>query len=123
MARILLVEDNEMSADMLARRLSRLGHEVTIARDGEQAVDFTITLVPELVLMDLSLPLRDGYEATRLIKQNPETRSVPVMALTAHALPQERARAFQVGCDDYETKPIDLARLVEKMNRLLNRES
>ena len=122
MTKILLVEDNEMSADMLSRRLKKRGYDVHLATDGQQAVDMTAALLPQLVLMDISLPLIDGCEATRQIRANPSTAAVPIIALTAHALAYERARAFEAGCDDYDTKPVDLERLLGKMTAILGKE-
>ena len=119
MAKVLLVEDNEMNRDMLSRRLQRRGYEVVLATDGAQAVDMAKAEVPDLILMDMSLPLLDGWEATRRIKADAETASVPVVALTAHAMSGDRGRALDAGCDDYDTKPIDLRRLLEKMQALL----
>jgi CheY-like chemotaxis protein len=120
-AKILLVEDNEMNADMLSRRLIRRGYEVHIVRDGQKAVDTIESLKPDLVLMDMSLPVLDGWEATLRIKQNPKTKDIPVMALTAHALATERERALEAGCDEYETKPVEFERLLGKMEALLKR--
>lgn len=119
MARILLVEDNEMNADMLSRRLLKIGHEVHLAPDGEQAVSMTQSLRPDLVLMDISLPLIDGCEATRRIRAHPEIARTVVVALTAHALPFERARAMEAGCDDYDTKPVEFERLRGKIQAAL----
>lgn len=122
MTKILLVEDNELSADMLLRRLKKRGYDVHVATDGQQAVDMAAALLPELVLMDISLPLFDGCEATRRIRENPATAQVPIIALTAHALPQERARALEAGCDDYDTKPVELERLLGKIRAMLATE-
>ncbi|HKN33950.1 MAG TPA: response regulator [Terriglobales bacterium] len=119
MARILLVEDNEMNRDMLSRRLQRKGYSVTIAPDGEQGLSLACSEIPDLILMDISLPLIDGYEVTRRLKANPRTRYIPVIALTAHALLTDREMAFAAGCDDYDTKPIDFGRLSEKIENLL----
>jgi len=119
MARVLVVEDNEMNRDMLSRRLIRQGYEVIEATDGEQAVATAKQELPDIILMDMSLPSVDGWEATRRLKAEPSTRSIPVIALTAHAMPDDRAKALEAGCDDYDTKPVELARLLEKMNRLL----
>jgi CheY-like chemotaxis protein len=118
---ILLVEDNELSADMLLRRLKKRGYDVHLATDGEQAVGMAAALLPALVLMDIGLPSFDGCEATRRIRANPSTKALPVIALTAHALPDERARALDAGCDDYDTKPVDLERLLGKMAVLLGK--
>ncbi len=119
MAKILLVEDNEMNRDMLARRLQRRGYEVVVAEDGEQAVDKTRTEAPDLILMDLSLPVMDGWEATRQIKADDDIAQIPIIALTAHALESDRTKALETGCDDFETKPVDIGRLLEKMGALL----
>jgi two-component system, cell cycle response regulator DivK len=121
MAKILLVEDNEMNRDMLSRRLGRRGYDVTIAVDGEQGVAMARSEAPALILMDMSLPGLDGWEATRQIKATPETRSIPVIALTAHAMSGDREKAIAAGCDDFDTKPVDLARLIEKIEALLGR--
>lgn len=119
MARILLVEDNEMNRDMLSRRLNRRGFEVLIAEDGGLAVSMTQTERPDLVLMDMSLPVIDGWEATRRLKADPETAGIPIIALTAHAMDSDRERALEVGCDDYDSKPVDLPRLLSKIETLL----
>jgi two-component system, cell cycle response regulator DivK len=121
MAKILLVEDNEMNRDMLSRRLGRRGYDVTIAVDGEQGVAMARSEAPALILMDMSLPGLDGWEATRQIKATPETRGIPVIALTAHAMSGDREKAIAAGCDDFDTKPVDLARLIEKIEALLGR--
>lgn len=121
MAKILLVEDNEMNRDMLSRRLKRKGYEVVIAVDGGQGVAMSKTENPELILMDMSLPVLDGWEATRQIKSAPETASVPIIALTAHAMAGDRDKAMEAGCDDYDTKPIELPRLLTKMKTLLEK--
>lgn len=120
MARILLVEDNEMNRDMLSRRLVRKGHEISLAFDGAQGVAMVRTIRPDLVLMDMSLPVMSGYDATRELKKDPDTRHIPVIALTAHAMSGDRDRALQAGCDDYETKPIELPRLLEKIEQQLS---
>ena len=119
MARILLVEDNEMNRDMLSRRLNRRGFEVLIAEDGGLAVSMTQTERPDLVLMDMSLSVIDGWEATRRLKADPETAGIPIIALTAHAMESDRERALEVGCDDYDSKPVDLPRLLGKIETLL----
>ena len=116
---ILLVEDNEMNRDMLERRLARRGYRVTTALDGEQGVEAATRELPDLVLMDLSLPTVDGWEATRRLKASEATRRVPVIALTAHALSDERERALEAGCDDYDTKPVELTRLLAKIEALV----
>ena len=119
MARILLVEDNEANRDMLSRRLSRQGFEVTIAVDGGEGVEFARRDLPDLILMDMSLPVLNGWEATRSLKADPATGSIPVIALTAHAMAGDREQAMEAGCDDYDTKPVELPRLLEKINGLL----
>ena len=119
MAKLLLVEDNEMNRDMLSRRLVRRGYEVAIAIDGAQGVEMARTETPDLVLMDLSLPVIDGWEATRLIKASRKTRHLPVIGLTAHAMAGDREKALEAGCDDYDTKPIELERLLKKVEALL----
>jgi len=121
--KILLVEDNELSADMLMRRLQKRGYEVHLAKDGHQAVALTKSLIPDLVLMDISIPLIDGCEATRQIKVDPLLQNIPIIALTAHALPFERARAMEAGCIDYDTKPVDLDRLLGKIAVVLGRSA
>jgi len=121
MYKILLVEDNEMNRDMLSRRLSRLGYEVVTAGDGKQGLELAHTERPHLILMDLSLPVLDGWEATRLIKADANTRHIPVIALTAHAMAHDREKAYAVGCDDYDTKPVEIPRLLEKINQLLEK--
>lgn len=121
MATILLVEDNELNRDMLSRRLARRGHTVTIAVDGAQAVAAVQAVPPQLVLMDMSLPVIDGWEATRRIKADPALRHVPVIALTAHAMAGDRERALAAGCDDFDTKPIEFERLLGKIDALLAR--
>ena len=119
MAKILLVEDNEMNRDMLSRRLERRGYEVVCALDGQQAVALAKTEAPALILMDMSLPVLDGWEATRSIKAAPETKCIPVIALTAHAMASDAEKARECGCDDYDTKPVELTRLLGKMEALL----
>ncbi len=121
MAKILLVEDNEMNRDMLSRRLTRKGFQVVIAVDGAQAVSLAHSETPDLILMDLSLPVLDGWEATRRLKAAAETRAIPVIALTAHALSGDSEKALQAGCDDYDIKPIELPRLLDKIAALLKR--
>src|SRR5687767_1048070 len=118
MAKILLVDDSEPNRDMLARRLQRKGHQVLQAVDGQQAVDMTRTESPDVVLMDLNLPVLDGWSATRQIKAHPGTRPIPVIALTAHAMSGDRQKALQAGCDDYDTKPVDFPRLLGKIDAL-----
>ncbi len=119
MAKILLVEDNEMSADMLSRRLVRRGYEVEVADDGQKAVDMALAGRPDVVLMDMSLPVLDGWEATRRIRADERSRGIAIIALTAHALATERDRALAAGCDDYDTKPVDLQRLLAKIEAAL----
>ncbi len=119
MAKILLVEDNEMNRDMLSRRLLRKGYAVVVATDGREGIAMARSEAPDLILMDMSLPLLDGWEATRQLKAAPETRSIPIIALTAHAMAGDREKAIEAGCDDYDTKPIEFARLVDKIEALL----
>jgi CheY-like chemotaxis protein len=121
MPRILIVEDNEMNRDMLSRRLAKRGYEVAIAVDGEQGLAMARSDPPALVLMDMSLPGLDGWEATRQLKAMPETRATPVIALTAHAMAGDREKAIAAGCDDFDTKPVDLARLLAKIEALIGR--
>ncbi|QVV67390.1 response regulator [Synechococcus sp. LA31] len=119
--RILLVEDNEMNRDMLSRRLSRKGFEVLMAVDGQQAIEMTSQVSPDLILMDMSLPVLDGWEATRRLKADPASSGIPVIGLTAHAMDGDREKCLQAGCDEYDTKPIDLPRLLEKISAQLDR--
>ncbi|MGN6671282.1 MAG: response regulator [Candidatus Nucleicultricaceae bacterium] len=119
MSTILLVEDNEINSDMLSRRLMKKNYNVIIARDGEEGVEKAFSLKPDIILMDLSLPKIDGWEATRRIKSHKETQSIPLIALTAHAMTDDRKRALDAGCDDYDTKPVDFDRLLEKIETLL----
>jgi two-component system, cell cycle response regulator DivK len=119
MPRLLYVEDNEMNRDMLSRRLQRRGFEVLIAGDGEQGVTLAAAEKPDLILMDMSLPVLDGWEATRRIKAAPDTRHIPIIGLTAHAMAADRDKCLEAGCDDYDTKPVELGRLLEKIERLL----
>ena len=119
MPKILLVEDNEMNRDMLSRRLIRNGYEVVIAVDGQQGVDMALSERPDLILMDMSLPVIDGWEATRRIKANDATRGTPMIALTAHAMAGDREKAIEAGCEDYDTKPIEISRLLGKIAALL----
>ena len=123
MPKILLVEDNEMNRDMLSRRLLKQGFEMVIAVDGEQAVDLARSEAPDLILMDISLPGLDGWDATRLLKTMPETRSIPIIAITAHAMAGDREKSLAAGCNDYDTKPIDFRRLVEKIQSFLGTET
>ena len=117
--KILLVEDNEMNRDMLSRRLTRNGYEVVLAVDGQQGVDMAAAQQPDLILMDMSLPVMDGWEATRRVKADPATKAIPVIALTAHAMAQDREQVLAAGCDDFDTKPVELPRLLEKIKALL----
>ncbi len=119
MARILLVEDNEMNSDMLARRLERRGYEVVIAVDGAAGLEAAQQKTPDLILMDMSLPVLDGWEATKRLKSAPETAGIPVIALTAHAMSADRDKALEAGCDDYDTKPIEFTRLLMKIESLV----
>ena len=121
MAKILLVEDNEINRDMLSRRLERRGYQVVIAVDGEQGVAKAQSEAPDVILMDMSLPVLDGWEATQRIKAALETQAIPIIALTAHAMVGDREKSIAVGCDDYDTKPIDLPRLLEKIERILTK--
>ena len=119
MTKVLLVEDNEMNRDMLSRRLQRKGFEVAIAVDGQAGVDMAASENPDIILMDLSLPVMDGWEATRQIKANSSINGIPVIALTAHAMQGDEEKALEAGCDDYDTKPVNFKRLLEKMQKLL----
>jgi two-component system cell cycle response regulator DivK len=119
MAKILVVEDNEMNRDMLSRRLMRKGYEVIIAVDGEEGVAKAQSEAPDLILMDMSLPVLDGWEATRRLKADPETQAIPIVALTAHAMAGDREQALAAGCDDYDSKPIEFQRLLGKIEALL----
>jgi CheY-like chemotaxis protein len=119
--KILLVEDNEMNRDMLSRRLERKGYRVVMALDGGAGVEMAESENPDLILMDMSLPVLNGWEATRQIKANPKTHAIPVIALTAHAMASDREQALAAGCEDYDTKPIELRRLIEKIETLLSR--
>ncbi len=119
MAKILLIEDNQMNRDMLSRRLTRKGYEVVNAVHGEQGMAMARSEAPDLILMDMSLPVLDGWEATRQLKSAPETLAIPIIALTAHAMAGDREKAVEAGCDDYDIKPIEMPRLLEKIQRLL----
>lgn len=119
MTKILLVEDNEMNRDMLSRRLGKRGYEIVIATDGVQGVDLARTELPDLILMDMSLPLKDGWQATTEIKADPATSAIPVIGLSAHAMSGDRDKAVEAGCDDYDTKPVELDRLLKKIEALL----
>ncbi len=123
MPTILLVEDNEMNRDMLSRRLERKGYDVVLAVDGQSGVEMAQSHAPDLVLMDMSLPVLDGWEATRRLKADDATKQIPVIALTAHAMSSDREKALEAGCDDYDTKPVELPRLLEKIEALLNQSS
>jgi CheY-like chemotaxis protein len=119
MAKILIVEDNEMNRDMLSRRLERRGFEIVIAVDGQEGIERTRSEQPDLILLDMSLPVMDGWEAASILKKEPETAAIPIIALTAHAMSGDRERALEVGCDDYDVKPIEFERLLEKMRHFL----
>jgi len=121
MAKVLLVEDNEMHRDMLSRRLTRRGFEVVFAVDGQQGVDLARSEKPDIILMDMNLPVMDGWEATRRVKSDDSTRNVPVIGLTAHAMTGDREKALEAGCDDYDTKPVDFDRLIGKIERLFGK--
>lgn len=123
MAKLLLVEDNEMNRDMLTRRLERRGYEIITAVNGKEAIDLASSGSPDLILMDMSLPVLDGWEATRAIKAQPATQLIPVIALTAHALQRDREQALAAGCDEFETKPVDMELLVRKIEALLKEGS
>ena len=120
MATILLVEDNEMNYDMLSRRLRRKGYDVLIATDGQAGVEMARAEMPALILMDMSLPVLDGWEATRQLKAAAETRAIPIIALTAHAMAGDRDQALAAGCDDYDSKPVEFDRLLDKINTLVH---
>lgn len=121
MTKVLLVEDNEMNRDMLSRRLAKKGYEVVVATTGKEGVDLADLHVPDLILMDMSLPEIDGWDATRIIKSADKTSKIPVIALTAHAMSGDREKALAAGCDDYDTKPVDLVRLLEKIEKLIQK--
>jgi two-component system, cell cycle response regulator DivK len=123
MTKILLVEDNEMNRDMLSRRLTRNGYEVAIAIDGQQGVEMAASEAPDIILMDMSLPVIDGWEATRRVKAAEATKAIPIIALTAHAMVGDREKAIEAGCTDYDTKPIDLPRLLGKIQALLQQSA
>lgn len=122
MAKILLVEDNEMNRDMLSRRLKRKGYDVVFALDGAEGVEMAFAELPDVILMDISLPVMDGWEATKRLKADPRTQAIPVLALTAHAMPGDREKSLAVGCDGYETKPVEFLKLLEKIQTLLQRK-
>jgi CheY-like chemotaxis protein len=119
MAKILLVEDNEMNRDMLSRRLERKGFEVIIAVDGQQGIDAVLQDRPDLILLDMSLPVLDGWEAARQLKADPKTKEIPIIGLSAHAMAGDREKAMKAGCDDYDTKPVELPRLLDKVAKML----
>ena len=121
MSTVLLIEDNEMNRDMLSRRLVRKGYRIVTAEDGRQGVTLAEQLRPDLILMDLSLPVLDGWEATRILKSSEDTKDIPVIALTAHAMKSDEEKAYQAGCDDFDTKPIVLDRLLDKMRDVLDK--
>jgi len=123
MAKILLVEDNEMNRDMLSRRLERKGYNVVFALDGAEALTKATSEVPDLILMDMSLPVMSGWEVTRKLRLDPQTQRLPIIALTAHAMSSDRQEALDAGCDDYDTKPLDFPRLLSKMETLLQRKA
>ena len=122
MSKILLVEDNEMNRDMLSRRLERKGFKVIIAVDGQQGLDAVEQERPDIILMDMSLPVLDGWEATRQLKANPDTKDIPIIGLSAHAMAGDREKAMKAGCDDYDTKPVELPRLLDKISGYLGGE-
>jgi two-component system, cell cycle response regulator DivK len=121
MPTVLLVEDNEMNRDMLSRRLTRRGYEVTIAVDGQEAIDRVREVAPGIILLDMSLPVKDGWTVARELKADPTSSSIPIIALTAHAMAGDEQEALAAGCDDFDTKPVELERLLEKIDRLLLR--
>ena len=121
MVRVLLVEDNEMNRDMLARRLTRRGYSVSVALEGAQGLEVAAEMAPDLILMDMSLPVVDGWEASRRLKADPALQRIPILALTAHAMSDDRAKAIEAGCDEYDTKPVEFSRLLEKMETLLRK--
>lgn len=123
MAKILLVEDNEMNRDMLSRRLERRGYTILMAVDGQQGVDMARSETPDLILLDMSLPIIDGWEAAKRIKAQPESKDIPLIALTAHAMAGDKEKALQAGCDDYDTKPVELPRLLGKIQALLDKKA
>jgi CheY-like chemotaxis protein len=123
MSKILLVEDNEMNRDMLSRRLERKGHHILVAVDGEQGVAIAQSHSPDLILMDMSLPVLDGWAATRQLKSSPQTCLIPIIALTAHAMAGDKEKCFDAGCDDYDTKPVEFARLLQKIEALLAKQN
>ncbi len=122
MVKILLVEDNEMNRDMLSRRLKRKKFEVVMAVDGAEGVEMSISEAPDVILMDMSLPIVDGWEATKKIKADPQTKNIPVIAMTAHAMAGDREKCLDAGCDDYDTKPVEFGRLLDKIKNLIGTE-
>lgn len=120
MAKILLVEDNEMNRDMLSRRLIRRSYEIALALDGKQGVDMALSESPDLILLDMSLPVLNGWDTARILKADPDTQKIPIIALTAHAMGGDREKALEAGCDEYETKPVEFKRLLEKIKQFLN---
>jgi CheY-like chemotaxis protein len=120
MWKLLIIEDNETNRDLLSRRLQRRGYQIMLAIDGQQGVEMARSETPDLILMDMALPVVDGWEATRRLKSIPQTRSIPIIALSAHAMAGDREKALQAGCDDYDTKPVELDRLLGKIEALLN---
>lgn len=122
MAKILVVDDDEMNRDMLSRRLERKGFQVTLAVNGQEAINRAQADNPDLILMDLSMPVLDGYEATRQLKASPSTKGIPIIGLSAHAMVGDREKALQAGCDDYDTKPVELPRLLAKLDQFLKKE-
>lgn len=123
MPKILLVEDNEMNRDMLSRRLVRKDYQVSIAVDGAEGVEKSLSEEPDIILMDMSLPVLDGWQATRQIKANPETQDIPVIAMTAHAMAGDREKCLAAGCDEYDTKPVEFPRLLDKIQKLLSKKA
>ena len=123
MQKILVVEDNEMNRDMVGRRLQRRGYDVVVAVDGQEGIDMAYSEDPDLILMDMSLPVLNGWEATRQLKQDKRTRGIPIIALTAHAMASDRESAIEAGCDDYDTKPLEFSRLISKIHALLPEDS
>ena len=123
MTTILIVEDNELNRDMLSRRLAKRGFEIMLAFDGQAGLDTAAARKPDLILMDLSLPVLDGWEASRRLKADPALRGIPILALTAHAMSDDRTKALEAGCDEYDTKPVEFSRLLEKMETLLRKRT
>ena len=123
MQKILVVEDNEMNRDMVGRRLQRRGYDVVVAVDGQEGIDMAYSEDPDLILMDMSLPVLNGWEATRQLKQDERTMGIPIIALTAHAMASDRESAIEAGCDDYDTKPLEFSRLIGKIHALLPEDS